>query len=555
MFINNTYQQKVRETLIFLAMFVTPSLFFASKIESFELVKLWFLVDIVGLYTILTVLKKTKIQLTTDKKLVLVFLILEIINLLFSSEKWTTFFGNFHHFSYSFIFAVTLYLFYLFTKKSDISKLGIKKLIIYSSLVGAFYACLELLNINLFKIGGIQSERVHSTFGQPNFYAQYLGVLFLLSLYLLIFKKKKIYVSWAIILGFLLFKTASLSVFISLFTTLFIFILLQYKKESVKKWWKLIILIIFIGATIFLLNIPRLKEQVVGGKYASGIFTNDTAKIRLILWNESIKQMDTKKILVGSGEETFGLNFSRYPIFNSTSEWGAVYNKPHNAFIEYFFEAGILKLVGIILVLIYLLLKLKNNFLYAIPIFVMLGSGFLFTEIYTYFLVFIILKKLLTFKNNSDAINLTKYLKISVASILVILVTLNNIFFFAFIVFNKNPCLSYHIFSEIGYYKLECGIKTNNKMLVLQSEKLNIKDKILTEQTLKYYLDNNYTQEAGDLLEKISKYEGSNGDPVLLYYQGLYFKKQNNKQKAQEYFMKANELIPNFFEARKELST
>ncbi|MBP7859944.1 O-antigen ligase family protein, partial [Patescibacteria group bacterium] len=393
----------------------------------------------------------------------------------------------------------------------------------------------------------------------PNLYAQYISSIFLVVLYLVFKKKKHKYFLLLPILLFILLNTGSLSVFISFFTTLVIVGISFLRKINLKLISSVLGFLFLIGTGVFFINYPRIMEQVRGGNSNGNIITNDTAKIRFILWSESLKQIDTKTFLIGSGEETFGKNFIRSEIFNQTSEWKQVFNKPHNIFLEYFFEGGIVNFCFLLIVFIYALLRIRKNILYSIPFFIILSSSFLYTSVYSLFLIFLFFKKLSTTSScyNIKPAYAGKHSNLITKTVFWIGITtaflVNNIFFISIINFEKNPCLSYKLLNFLPQYQVSCGIFKKDLFIIVKGLESGKGDRILEEKVLIFYLQKNYLKEADKI---ITNWEKKNKkDPIVIYYRGLYFEKIGFLDKAKIEFKKADELVPNFFAVKEKLNS
>ncbi|MFC1625191.1 O-antigen ligase family protein [Patescibacteria group bacterium] len=238
------------------------------------------------------------------------------------------------------------------------------------------------------------TERVYSTFGQPNWLAQYLCML----LPLCIFKcLKESFKTWfpIYLIGFSCFWfTYSISgvlAFIISITFLFIFMNQRsvFERKSMLKFLVLFFFTLIIASS----NLGIFKEKVQDAIYDVKQKTSflkrvyaaeDTHKvsdpgfIRLELWKSTFDLIlsSPKTFLIGTGPETFPYEFQEFRNLklNYSSEWDFVFNKPHNYFLEIWAELGILGFISFSILLVHVLRK--TTYYLRVPIISLLTTSF-----------------------------------------------------------------------------------------------------------------------------------------------------------------------------------
>ena len=214
-----------------------------------------------------------------------------------------------------------------------------------------------------------QSDRIISTFGQPNFLSLFL-VLSILSIFRY-FRDKNIFLSFLISIPyiFLIITSASVTSFI-IFLVIFC-IFLRYEKIIVPKK----ILIILTIGTLFLIMLKGnilwmklndiLRQTNISTEHT---FISDSLDVRLILWEKTLELiLNPSYFFQGHGSNTF-LDFfenQRPEKLNFTSEKDFIFDKPHNYYLEIIFSYGIIGFIGFV----YLITKsIKTTGEYTIPI-------------------------------------------------------------------------------------------------------------------------------------------------------------------------------------------
>ncbi len=311
---------------------------------------------------------------------VILFLVSFSVSTLASSHFHTSVFGYYSRFADSLLFYSAILSFYyvastVFSKKEagvllDITHIGSVVLFLFA--LGQYFPSLRFL------WGGQLQERVFSTFGQPNWYAQYLVMLLGISMFEFLVGGRKIYFLFFFVQFFSLWLTFSMSGLAGFASTIFFhFYLLFLKKEKIGDRKNLglrvgaVLAVVLIVSTLFpgifrarlrdvFTDVEKIVErnfvahaqEIVGKNEIS-----DPGYIRSGLWKGTAAMItsDPKIFLLGAGPETFPYYFQKFrPLsLNYSSEWNFVFNKPHNFYLETWAEQGILGLLSFLFLLIY----------------------------------------------------------------------------------------------------------------------------------------------------------------------------------------------------------
>jgi len=235
--------------------------------------------------------------------------------------------------------------------------------------------------LQYYGIGVFSAVRVYSTFGQPNWLAQFLGINLLFSLFYFFKEKKPLYLVLYIV-GFcclwLTFSLSGLFGFLAGLIALIIFFIKDKKWHDIKNRFALIVSIsLLIGGLNPGLYKPKILDIFTDFKKIGKSFfithaqdqnlVSDPGYIRLGLWKGSVNLAfsSLRNILIGTGPETFPYAFQQFrPLsLNYSSEWDYVFNKPHNYYLEILCEQGLLGAVSYVFLMIYLFKKLPRKYI------------------------------------------------------------------------------------------------------------------------------------------------------------------------------------------------
>ena len=360
--------------LFSILLFFTPLVFSQNTNELFEFPKIFF-VSVLGLFIILfftldTIISHRKV--TAPNFLVIAFLLLTSFSTIFSTHIYTSLFGYYSRFNDS-LFSYFIYFSLYFICINKISKEEYEKLL---KLI-----LLTIIPVSLYGIAQSFSgvTRVYSTLGQPNWLAQYLGMLLPVAAYYFFTQKGREFKLWALVYVFgfyCLWVTFSVSGLLGFLSRMLYLFIKNFKKIFETKTSKVkVLFIVSVTILVFLLNgglykdkfhdfyIDVKKQFVVVKKVYASVDLNklsDPGFIRLELWKSTFDLITSspKIFLVGTGPETFPYVFQdfRNGKLNYSSEWDFVFNKPHNYYLEIWSESGIFTLMTFI-ALIYLSIK------------------------------------------------------------------------------------------------------------------------------------------------------------------------------------------------------
>jgi len=309
---------------------------------------------------------------------VLAFLFFFCVSAIFSMRVYTSFWGYYTRFNGGLASLISyLIIFYVgITKLTKDEIQNILKLSMFALLPIGVLGILQYYGLGLPHV-----DRVFSTFGQPNWLAQYLGIVLLLDLYYFFTEKSKFYLILYLFGFYCLWLTFSLSGllgFIIGFSTL-LFILI--KKKEFKNIKSRLILVLIASFIIGALNLGLYKPKILDiyndfKKVAVTRFVSyaqdqnlvsDPGYIRVGLWKGTLNLAfsSVKVFLMGTGPETFPYAFQKFrPLsLNYSSEWNYVFNKPHNFYLEILSEQGIIGLASFVILVVYLFRKLPEKYL------------------------------------------------------------------------------------------------------------------------------------------------------------------------------------------------
>ena len=393
--------RKPYQVFFSILLFFTPLIFVGNTNELFEFPKMLF-VFFFGLFIICYFLSDVLIRpvkLKYPSRRISFFLLLVFISTLVSSHFYTSLVGYYTRFNGGFLSYIVFFGLYF---------VGINKLN-RDDFERVFKISLfSIIPVGLFGLsqyfGG--ETRVYSTFGQPNWLAQYLSMTLPSVIYILLTDDSRNFKIWfgVYVVGFYsLWATYSMSGILGFLVALLILFMkiLKRKKHTDGNKARLI-MIIAISLFIAISNLGLYREKIndvfvdlrkqsflVKNVYAqfeeneglrskdqsfffsasllgsyprdkSGGLTaenklSDPGFIRLELWKSTLRLIfsSPKIFLMGSGPETFPYVFQpfRAEKLNYSSEWDFVFNKPHNYFLEIWSESGIFSLVAFLIII------------------------------------------------------------------------------------------------------------------------------------------------------------------------------------------------------------
>lgn len=378
----------------------TPLIFVTNTNELFEFPKTFF-IYFVGTFTLAVFLSDLvlKPQKFIKPSLpVLAFGGAFILSTVFSTHIYTSVWGYYTRFNdalMSTLIYIGLYI-VVINKLSLADFRVLLKVVVLTLLPVGFYGILQHYGSTDPNFS-THIDRVFSTFGQPNWLAQYIVALLPLSLYLA-FKQRFVFWFAVYLVGFsCLWFTYSLSGLLGFMASLGVLVVLFVRKECVSfKNISRILLALLLSVIIAVTNLgifsARIQDawtdvkRVVVSSYVVFAQENpgqynlsDPGYIREGLWKGSLKLATSsmKNLLIGVGPETFPYQFQQFRprVLNYSSEWDFVFNKPHNYYIELLVEQGLLGFTTYLILVFYMLGRLPKA---LVPCLV----GFLVTNIF-----------------------------------------------------------------------------------------------------------------------------------------------------------------------------
>jgi len=187
--------------------------------------------------------------------------------------------------------------------------------------------------------------RLKGFYSSANYLAMYLSPLLVLSLSLFLFTKKRIYrlaLSAAIgLMAVAVYLTCSYGAFLGLLAALIFWGLFLLKRKKSFGW----------AAPVFLVVVLFLALQAPTDKFQGFLdLSYPSLKSRLAIWQSAL-EIAKDHSLVGIGPGMFQAYYLAYqPRFEPYPEWAAP--QPHNLWLAFWLQTGLIGLVGFIWLLI-----------------------------------------------------------------------------------------------------------------------------------------------------------------------------------------------------------
>ncbi len=196
--------------------------------------------------------------------------------------------------------------------------------------------------------------RLRGFYLSANFLAMYLSPLLVLSLYLFSCFKKGISRTLLLIASalmfFVIYLTYSYGALLGLLGAFVFLLLTQFRTRK------------FLSAFLFFLIISAFLFQVSSFKFQGFLdFSYPSIKSRLVIWQSAWEVLKDNS-LIGIGPGMFQKYYLEYqPRFELYPEWAVP--QPHNLFLAFWLQTGLLGLIGFIWLLVVFFKKNKPNFL------------------------------------------------------------------------------------------------------------------------------------------------------------------------------------------------
>ena len=377
--------------------FLVPLVFTSDTSELFEFNKLWLTfgltIIIITSWIVKMILeKRIRIQRTPLDIPIALFLLSQVLSTIMSMDVYTSIWGYYSRFNGGLLSLLSyILLYYAFVSNVSLTQ---ALRYIYTSIVSGIVVALWGLpshfgydptcfifrgtfDVSCWTADFQPKVRIFSTLGQPDWLSAYLGALIPITLSLGIeaWEKAKTWLSTGLLATTLLFfldfmYTRSRGGYIGLAAALLFFAIWFVWKK--KLWENLsdlkqkvylplaligIILITFVVGT----GTPQIDKFLLPGivqnmqtKHAPApkvvekapvstqeLGGTDSGKIRLLVWSGAIKAWEHYP-LFGTGVETFAYAYYLFmpAAHNLTSEFGYLYNKAHNEYLNYLATTG-----------------------------------------------------------------------------------------------------------------------------------------------------------------------------------------------------------------------
>ena len=358
---------------------MTPLIFVSNTNELYEFPKMFFVyflgVVIVSSFLIYRVFRPKPLKFPSI--FVLLVLFSTVLSTIFSEHLYTSVWGYYTRFNGGLVSVLVFFGIY-FSAVNLFSKEDLCKLLKFS--------LLPIIPISIYGIsqhygfqflwGESPVGRAFSTFGQPNWLAQYIGMLLLVCLFLVVSEGRSIFWSAVYLLGFgCLWFTYSVSGLVGCVTGFCVFMVLFFRSKKFDKGTlRVVLLLVFVSVLIAVFNLGLFKDRLHDVFYdMRKLFSrtetyaleetttpqdykiSDPGFIRFGLWKGTWQLITSspKVFFLGTGPETYPYAFQpfRPRQLNYSSEWDFVFNKPHNYYLQIWSEFGLFGLaVGLLII-------------------------------------------------------------------------------------------------------------------------------------------------------------------------------------------------------------
>jgi O-antigen ligase len=343
-------QLKIQNYLILAILFSLPVYLVKIKLgwASFNVLE-----SLISVLFLIWILNKEKKYLILDTKYFLPVALI-FVGLLSSVLANKNFYAGFGAIKGWFIFPIIFAIIFYDVLKKDESLLKKSLLTLFFSgvaisIVGVVYKFLDIVTFD---------GRLKIFWDSPNQLAMFLAVPFLIGWFFAHQEKKaktkRFYILSLALIGMSLYFSYSYGAWLAVAVSLITIIWLKYSKKEHKKYLVIfaILLVVFLaGASI--------------GKYKNieSLGERSSLASRIMIWKSAGLMIESNPFF-GIGPGNFQEKYLEYQkYFPPYLEWSAP--QPHNIFLAFWLESGILGLVGFILLLVYFFrdskIAIKNN--------------------------------------------------------------------------------------------------------------------------------------------------------------------------------------------------
>jgi len=315
----------------------------------------------------------------------IIFILILGLATFFSKTPYSSFWGYYDR-KMGYLIWLHYFIFFLilfFNLKKEKQLIRIFQAIAFSSFFVSIYGLLQLLGLDPFSWSepSVITQRIFSTFGQPNFLASWLLFSWPIFLYLIYFQKRsqtkndvvkncwKIFYSFGLALNLIaLFFTQSragwLAFFLSLLFLIFIILIKKRKKFFIKAF--LILVLIFFISIVFLNFYPLSishRENILIQRIKTLSHLGEAGKLRMIWWRHAW-DLIRKKPILGYGLETQYNIFAPYyqPEYGALEAINSMPDRAHNDFLDITLVAGFLGLASYLFLLAIVFIKGLKKF-------------------------------------------------------------------------------------------------------------------------------------------------------------------------------------------------
>ncbi|MBI2587448.1 O-antigen ligase family protein [Candidatus Amesbacteria bacterium] len=299
----------------------------------------------------------------------LLFLIFELLSLIFSINPHTSWFGYYSRFNggLASLLCYSLLYWVFVTYMDKKSTLFVIRYSLFAAVLVSLWGIAEHFGADADKWVQDVQNRVFSTLGQPNWLAAYLvSLIFLPISHLNPNPKRTVLKGVSLIIMFttLLFTRSrsgllAFGISSAIFWSIYLFRTRSIKYPLILN--SLFLILIFVTPNPISERFyhrpspPSLAGKSAGPALESEVNITESGNIRKIVWTGAIRiWLDgPKNFLLGSGPETFAMTYYQHrPVeHNATSEWELLYNKAHNEFLNYLANTGLLGLLSYLVLL------------------------------------------------------------------------------------------------------------------------------------------------------------------------------------------------------------
>lgn len=304
-----------------------------------------------------------KVFRTSFDWLILVLILNAIVAVFFSQDIY----GALGILRAYFIEPVLFFYCLVYQIKKSGSSLVIKPLII-SGVMLSLIALLQRLTGGFSLVPyEIAQGRVSALYNSANALALFLGPILFLSLYklILVLRKKPLdrfllvfYFSSLVLfyLSILWTKSRGGLLAVTFCLGVFFYVLISQKFEKLKKLWFLIPVIFVLGSSVFFVAIQDSYKKLTPD-FSLANQTGDTLKIRYYLWQSTTTLLKDHPI-TGAGLNGFkDMMASQYKV----SPYQEIFQYPHNIFLNFWVETGIVGLGIFIAILILAYIRIVHG--------------------------------------------------------------------------------------------------------------------------------------------------------------------------------------------------